>query len=226
MKPRPFPFVLAIIQARAGGLRFPGKVFEKVGGKSVLEHAIARVKDAERVHSTVVSTPDKRISDLADNRGVFGFWYRGDEQDVLSRFVKTAEWENSDIVVRITADSPLVPTELIDDTIASLENNDIASTVRDRTFPRGFDIEVFHRDVLYRLDRLVEDPALREHVTLFAYQNPELFRWSSVTQRRDFSAYDLSVDTPTDLEFVREVYELSKPDVSQESIIKALDEHF
>lgn len=221
---RPRPYVLAIIQARLGSERLPGKMLRKIGGKSVLEHVISRAKDAEGVHSVVVATPDKRISDLADARGVFGFWYRGDPMDVLSRFVRAGEFDNCDVVVRITGDCPLIPSEVISETIEGLGTADICSNVLNRTYPKGFDCEVFHRDVLYRLDRLAMDPVDREHVTLYAYKHPEQFVWNECRYRTCLSDYDLSVDTEGDLEFVREVYKLAQPDVDAASIMKVLDE--
>ena len=224
---KPRPYVAAIIQAREGGDRLPGKVFRKIGGKSILEHVITNVQAAETVHAVVVATPDKRISDIAGSRGAFDFWYRGDPDDVLDRFVKAAEWVNCDIIVRITADCPLIDPEVIDMCVNALENNDIASNVQRRRFPVGMDVEVFHRDTLYRMERMGrDDPFWREHVTYGVHTSSHLWLHKNVDSVKDYSWIKLAVDTEDDLTFVRSVYSSIEPGDGYQEIAERVSEYF
>jgi spore coat polysaccharide biosynthesis protein SpsF len=224
---RPRPYVAAIIQAREGSGRLPGKVHRKIGGKSILEHVISNVQEAKTVHAVVVASPDKRISDIASSRGAFDFWYRGDPNDVLDRYVKAAEWVNCDIIVRITADCPLIDPAVIDLCVEGLRSNDICSNVLRRRFPVGMDVEVFHRDSLYRMERMaVDNPFWKEHVTYGVYEQPNLWLHKNIDAVKDYSWVKVAVDTEDELDFVRSVYASIKPGDGYQDIAEAVSEHF
>jgi spore coat polysaccharide biosynthesis protein SpsF len=225
---RPRPYVAAIIQARENSSRLPGKVLRKIGGASLLEHVIARAHEAETVDAVVVATPDKRISDIAGSRNALDFWYRGDPADVLDRYVKAAEWVNCDIIVRLTADCPLLDPKVIDLCVNALQGPyDFSSNVLRRRFPVGFDVEVFHRDTLYRMERMAkDDPFWREHVTYGVYKSGHLWLHNNVDAVKDYSWIKLAVDTEDDLNFVRAVYSEIQPGDGYQEIAERVSEHF
>lgn len=205
--------VVAIVQARMGSTRLPGKVMCDLLGKPMIVHEIERILRSKRIDSVVIATTnlsaDNVIVQLCKDQG--WYWYRGDEQDVLDRFYRAAKAFGADIIVRLTADCPLIDPSVIDLVIGEFCQNyprtDYASNVfPERTFPRGLDTEVVTMDALERSWRNEIDPALREHVTQHIVKNSGNFRISCVTNDRDFSEMRWTVDTPEDFRFVREVY--------------------
>jgi spore coat polysaccharide biosynthesis protein SpsF len=204
--------VVAVVQARAGSTRLPGKVLMDVAGRPMLVQILRRVAAASRVDEVVLATSDlERDDPVAEVAASEGFSvFRGSEQDVLARFAGAARAANADVVVRITGDCPLIAPEVIDEVVARLveDGADYASNVLERTFPKGLDTEALTREALERIDELGTSPEAREHVTWFAYrERPDLFRLVSVEHDEDHSGIDWSVDTEEDLQRVRELYE-------------------
>ena len=219
------PIVHAIVQARMGAERFPGKMLADLGGKPVLAHVIDRLKKCDTLHHIVVASPDKELVDLAYDRGVWGYPAAGDPNNVLLRYIKAAGWSGAQIVVRITGDCPLLSPQLVDDCVNRYVDGrfDIVSNVVRRTFPKGLDVEVLHVNTLKRIYHLTEDPRYREHVTLYAYENPALFVFDSVSQNRDYSRFNLSIDTPRDLDKVKELLSVCKENAPISDLIKSCE---
>ena len=141
------------------------------------------------------------------------FWSLCDENDVLTRYVKVAKRMGADVIVRITGDCPLIHPEIIDQVVGHLGPHDIVSNVFSRSHPKGYDTEVLYRDVLDRIDRLAVLERYREHVTLFAYDQHQLFLTSNVSTEEDDSEIRLCVDYAEDLAFIRKVYESIQDDI-------------
>ncbi|MFI5254872.1 MAG: cytidylyltransferase domain-containing protein [Candidatus Limnocylindrales bacterium] len=202
---------VAIIQARTGSTRLPGKVMLPLLGEPLLSHVFRRTSRAERVQATVIATTtasgDDVIADLATHEG----WplVRGSEMDLLARYLQAARAHQADLVVRITSDCPLIDPELIDEVVAAVgEGIDYASnSLEPRTYPRGLDVEAIRRRALEEADRADRDPASREHATPFIYRHPERFRLRRVAAPSDLSAHRWTVDTSEDYELVRRIYE-------------------
>jgi len=203
-----------IVQARMASTRLPGKVLMDIGGKPMLSQQLGRLKRCRRVDDIVVATTtnpeDDPVAALADREGVRLF--RGSENDVLSRYAGAAREARAGLVVRITADCPLIDAEQVDRVVQALEDGaseyDYAANTLDRRFPRGLDTETFFIDTLERVDRMATSKEAREHVTYFIHEeHPELFRILSVVDEEDHSDLRWTVDTPEDLLFVRKVYE-------------------
>lgn len=175
VRPRDAVSVGIITQARATSTRLPGKVLLPVGGSTFLDHHLDRVALAgvPVVVATTVNVDDDPIVDLARRRGLR--WYRGSELDVLERFAGTAEENGFDVIVRVTSDCPLIDGRVI---LAGIERylaeNDprlYASNTLDRTYPRGFDFEIFSARLLQEAHRDATRPEDREHVTSYLHQN-------------------------------------------------------
>lgn len=202
--------VLAIIQARTGSTRLPGKVLQDIGGQTMLARVISRVQQAATINQIVVATSteagDDPIEEVCNGLSVPVF--RGNEQDVLDRFYQAATAFHAQAVVRITADCPLIDPGLIDAVVTAFlaAQPDYASNILERRYPRGLDTEVITMAALSRAWREAKEPYQRVHVTPYFYQNAQLFRLLSVPNGTDLSHYRWTVDTPDDLEFVRLIY--------------------
>jgi spore coat polysaccharide biosynthesis protein SpsF (cytidylyltransferase family) len=161
--------IVAIIQARMGSSRLPGKTIADVAGRPLLLHVVERTQRARRVDKVVVATTDRSsddpIADLCQREGIQCF--RGSEDDVLDRFYRTAQAHGADVVVRITADCPLIDAAVIDKVIARFQAGDCdyVSNILRYTYPDGLDTEVFSFAALERAWREAKKPSEREHVT-------------------------------------------------------------
>lgn len=203
--------VVAIVQARLGSTRLPGKVLLDVAGRPMLARVLERLARARGLDRVVVATTDlARDGPLVDWCRAEGWAvHRGSEQDVLARYQAAAAAEGAGTVVRVTSDCPLVDPAVVDAVVAALqrEGADYASNVQEpRTFPRGLDAEAFTAAALARADREDRDPARREHVTPYLRLHPGLFRVAAVRAPEDHADLRWTVDTPEDLELVRTVY--------------------
>jgi spore coat polysaccharide biosynthesis protein SpsF len=202
--------ITAIIQARMGSSRLPGKVLHDVEGHTMLARVCRRTARATLVNELVVATTtayrDDAIAGECRKLGVACF--RGSEDDVLERYRAAAEAHGADAVVRITADCPLIDAELIDDVVRAVLRHwpDYAANVLCRTYPRGLDVEMATRTALERAAREATEPYQRIHVMPYFYQHPERFRLRSITGDEDQSTHRWTVDSPEDLELVRKIY--------------------
>lgn len=206
------PRVVAVVQARMGSSRLPGKVLADVAGETMLVRVVTRLARARWVDAVVVATStlpaDDAVAEEAARLGVAVF--RGSEDDVLDRYLGAARREGADWVVRVTADCPLVDPELVDGLVARFAEAgpDYASNSLERTYPRGLDVEVFTRAALETAAAEATSTHERVHVTPFLYQHPERFRLLSVTAPggEDHSHLRWTVDTAEDLELARRLY--------------------
>jgi spore coat polysaccharide biosynthesis protein SpsF len=202
-----------VVQARTGSTRLPGKVLMDVGGRPMIEQQLKRLQRCRRSDDIVVATTEKEDDTpvVVIAKAVGTRWFRGSEHDVLSRYLGAAREARADVVVRITADCPLIDPGVTDDVIAELETHaavcDYASNVMPRTFPRGLDSEALFRDALERLARLASTEAEREHVTLAVRERcRQLFLTRSVVDAEDNSDCRWTVDSPDDLSLIRRLY--------------------
>lgn len=179
----------------------------------MLSQQLRRLKGCERADEIVIATTtnpsDDPIEAVANSEGVR--WFRGSERDVLARYVAAAREAQADIVIRVTADCPLIDSAVVDQVIAELEQHshlaDYASNVAQRTFPQGLDAEAMFLDTLVRVDRMAQSDHCREHVTIFIYkEHPELFLIRQVKDSENNSDLRWTVDWQEDLELVRKIY--------------------
>ncbi|MDB9921424.1 glycosyltransferase family protein [Actinomycetota bacterium] len=201
---------IAIVQARMGSTRLPGKVLADLCGAPLLQRQLERVRRATSLDRVVVATStdetDLPIAELCESLDVPCF--RGDLNNVLARFLGAISEFNPEVVVRITADCPLISPSVIDSIVHSFFESDCdyLSNTLDPTFPDGVDVEVVRVRALRALARLDTDIHEREHVTLGIYRRPEQFVVRNFTGDPDLSNLRWTVDSPEDLEFVRWVY--------------------
>lgn len=203
--------IAAIIQARTNSKRLDKKVLADIAGKPMVQWVIERVKAAVFVNKVILATTvDKSDDELATFAKTLGVEvFRGSENDVLDRYYQAARFYSVDIVVRITADCPLLDPTLIDKVLTVfLEGDcDYASLARPiSTFPDGLDSEVFYFEVLERVWKEATFASEREHVTPYIWTHPETFGVRRINYPEDLSAMRWTVDEERDLQFVREVY--------------------
>jgi spore coat polysaccharide biosynthesis protein SpsF len=202
--------VVAIIQARTGSARLPGKVLQDIAGQSMLARVVNRVRRARLIDEVLVATTDQPADDavVQECKRCSVAVFRGDEDDVLDRYFRAAQLTRAEVLVRITSDCPLIDPEVVDKTVQAFLDvrPDYASNVVVRTYPRGLDTEVVSLPALERAWRLARQSYERTHVTPYIYDHPAEFKIVSVTAPEDYSRYRWTVDTAEDLEFVRAIY--------------------
>lgn len=230
--------VVAIIQARMGATRLPGKVLLDIGGKPMLDRVVTRTRRSQIVDQVVVATSkdqsDDPIAKLCDQQGYK--YYRGKLHDVLDRYFQVAKLHSAGVIVRITADCPIIDPMVIDQTLNAFYGQGpslITETDIDyqqdtqiqlqkkpawdfaanrlpppwqRTFPIGLDTEVCTFSALEIAWREADQPHHREHVMPFLYEQKNRFRLLLVNHEPDCGNYRWTVDTPQDLELMRLIY--------------------
>lgn len=202
--------ILGIIQARMGSTRLPGKVLQEIAGQPMLWHVVKRTERANQIDKVVVATSDDSSDDeiarFCERENIPCF--RGSEVDVLDRFYQTAKHYQPQIIVRITADCPLIDGGVIDKLITEFhtENADYASSALIYTYPDGLDAEVFTFAALAEAWTNAKKLTEREHVTPYIRLS-EKFKAVGI-RAEDTSGKGMrwTVDEPNDLRFVQEVY--------------------
>jgi spore coat polysaccharide biosynthesis protein SpsF len=215
--------VVAVVQARMGSTRLPGKVLLPLAGEHVLTHDVRRLRAAETVDEVVVATSDERRDDAvaraAERAGAAVS--RGSETDVLGRLHDAAHAHDADVVVRATGDDPLVAPAAVDAVARAIAAGaDYAANTLERTFPQGLVVEAVSAPSFDRVERASTEPHQREHVTQYYLEHPELFDrrnvvWSDVfdwTPALGRGEVRLALDEPADYELLRRVYDAVDPD--------------
>lgn len=202
---------VAIVQARMGSARLPGKVLRNLGNVPILGWVLERLQQATELDEIVVATTqeirDDPIESFANRLGVPVF--RGDEHDVLSRYLGAAAEHHADLIVRVTADCPFIDPELVDQVVTQIQREvslDYACNFfPHRHFPRGLDVECVRLRALERVQSSSPTVSQQEHVTLGIYQNPDRFQMTSVSWPQDYSEHRWTIDTPEDLQLAEQI---------------------
>jgi spore coat polysaccharide biosynthesis protein SpsF len=202
--------VVAIVQARMGSTRLPGKVLMDVAGKTMLARVVERLRLANLINEVLIATTDNAPDDavVKECKACSVPVFRGDEKDVLDRYFRAAQLSNAQVIVRITSDCPLIDPEITNKTIAAFleASPDYAANTLTRTYPRGLDTEVLSFGALSKAWQLARQRYEREHVTPYIFEHPADFKLLPVTGEADFSSHRWTVDTPEDLELIRTIY--------------------
>ncbi len=220
-----------ISQARMTSTRLPEKVLKLIGGNPMLKYHTDRLKESGMpvfIATTVNKTDDPIVAFCQEENIPF---YRGSENNVLSRYYECAKENKLDVIVRVTSDCPLVDGELIrkawEDYKDSFKKYSYISNGVNRTYPRGFDFEIFsfaYLEEAYKKATLEMD---LEHVTPYIHQNrngnTDFFHYIN---KEDKSSYRITVDTSDDFELIRQLIENHQAHhLHAHRIIKLLDKH-
>jgi len=206
------------IQARMGSTRLPGKVLKDAVGKPMLALMIERLKRVPDVDKIIVATTTKPADDpivaLAEQENVDH--YRGSEDDVLLRVLEAAQQHGIDVIVETTGDCPLIDPGTIHEIIETYRSSgaDYVSNVIERSYPIGMDTQVFATDILADVASRTDDPQDHEHVSLYIYHHPEIYRLKNVLAPAELTAPDwrLTLDTPEEYTLIKSVFEALYPD--------------
>ena len=221
--------VIAIVQGRMGSSRLPGKILADIAGQPMLSRVFIRTSRAAAVTETIFATTTDSSDDPVAEYCEFGGipFTRGDLHDVLDRYYQTAKDTRADVVVRITADCPVIDPALIDDCVNMLLEGSFDFVCNrlpppwGRTYPIGLDTEVCTFAALEKAWNESTETFHREHVLPYLYEGVELssesrtlatgisprgFKIAQLHHTTDFGDYRWTVDTPEDLEFMRQVY--------------------
>ncbi len=226
--------VVASIEARMGSSRLPGKVLREIRGVPALTRQLRRLKRCRELDDIILATTtlpaDDALEAWAKKEGVRCF--RGSSEDVLGRVCGAQLAAGSDIIVEVTGDAVLADPDIIDMGVRVYKNNDfdVVSNVWKPGFPQGMDVQVFSRKLLQKVADTVSDPAVREHVSLYFYENPDRYRichllppprWSRPSQRTQ-------LDYEEDYLFLEQVFAELEPRYGDafgiEEVLHLLDE--
>lgn len=200
--------VVAVIQARMGSTRFPNKMLAKLGGRPLIEWILLRVKEAKEVDEVVLAIPNGQANDaLAEAGKRHGVTVvRGDEDNVLSRFIQAGRETKADTIVRICADNPFIDAAEIDRLVRFYEAKHPEYAFnhlcrRDNHYADGFGAEIMSLSLLEELARSASKPAHREHVTSYIWEYPYAFDVATFDAPADlaFEKLRFDIDTPDDL---------------------------
>jgi len=210
---------VAIIQARTDSTRLPGKVLLPLDCEHVLTHDVRRVRTAKTIDRVVIATsikkPDDAIEQFTKEQDIS--IHRGSEPNVQQRIFDAATAHDADVVVRITADCPLIDPETIDRIASRIQDGtaEYATNIIERTFPRGLDVEAFTYESFERVVAEATTQAEREHVTPYYRENPgefdienvnssEVFKEEKYINRTDLR---LTLDEAADYRLLKRIYD-------------------
>ena len=219
---------IVVIQARLGSTRLPGKALAEIGGRPMLARVVERARAIPGIAGIVIATTksstDEALVDCARREGVACI--RGSEADVLDRFCLAARATRADAVVRVTADCPLLDPAVSGLVLAEYLRRrpavEYVSNVHPPTYPDGLDTEVVAAEALETAARETRRPSDREHVTPHVWGHPERFRAANVAHHEDLSFHRWTVDTETDLAFVRAVWAALGPSAPRAGMAEVL----
>jgi spore coat polysaccharide biosynthesis protein SpsF len=206
--------VVAIVQARMGSSRLPGKSLLDVAGKPLISHVLSRILEAKTLSRVVVAIPTTAENDILESFIQANFpikVHRGPELDVLARFAEVARAYQSNVVVRLTADDPLKDPEVIDEAVLRFLNEDRLDYLSNSlvpSYPEGLDVEVMTTDVLLTADTEATSREDREHVTPYIWKRPSRFRVKTFESPEDLGDWRWTLDTQEDLNFLNALLDL------------------
>tara|TARA_Y100000741_G_scaffold353638_1_gene327074 strand:+ start:1455 stop:2210 length:756 start_codon:yes stop_codon:yes gene_type:complete len=201
----------AIIQARMNSTRLPGKTMMDIEGLPLLQHVVNRTDKSKEIDKCIVATTSNQSDDVIIDYCTENEinYFRGSEENVLSRFYNCAKEYKTDIVVRVTADDPFIDYQLIDFSVKKLKNNkklDYVSNTIKPTYPFGLDIESFKFSALKKAYNEAELESDKEHVTPYIWRNDKIFNLHNFLNDIDHSHLRWTIDEEEDLNFAREIF--------------------
>ena len=222
---------VAILQARMGSTRLPGKIVTEICGQPMLLRILERVEKSVLLDRVVVATSESDRDDLVEqlvcDHG-YQIW-RGSEDNVLERFYECAKRYKADIIVRLTGDNALIDAGIIDEGISYFKNHAYDYVFYREGLPVGMAIEIFSYDALNIAYENATDSQCLEHVTPYLYRNPQLFRVRRVPcAGQDQSQLRWTMDTEEDKKLILDIYEHLYQDgeyFSYLDILKAYEKH-
>ncbi len=206
--------IVAVVQARMGSSRLPGKVMKKIGRVPLIELLLARLAKATEVDQIVVATSvDPRNGPLVEHVRKLGYvCIEGSEEDVLDRYLQAARAAGADAIVRVTGDCPLIDAAIVDRAVRLLRDERVQYVSTSAHFPDGLDTEVFTFEALQRAAAETSAAYDREHVTPYI-RNSGQFKRLELPNNADLSRLRWTVDERADYDVVKAVFESFAPEI-------------
>ena len=199
-----------IIQARMGSSRLPGKTLMKVDQKNtILDYVINQLSYSKLIDKIIIATTDLPeddiICELLISKKIN--FFRGSSENVLDRYFQCAKKYSIDIIIRITADNPLIDPMIIDMIIEQYKKRkcDFITNTIHRTFPYGTEVEIFSYKILEKTWKKAEKYSEKEHVTPFMKDVKNKFHLENIENNQDISNFRYTVDQKEDLIVVKEI---------------------
>jgi spore coat polysaccharide biosynthesis protein SpsF len=204
----------AIVEARMGSSRLPGKSFMNLLGEPLIKRVIDRITCSKKLNKIVLATTKHKRDDILEEyclkEGIECF--RGSENNVLERVVMAAKFYSIINIVELHGDNPFLDGSIIDEAIIKYENLkcDYISNTIEKSYPMGLRVQVFSTEALDNIYNTVNDPAVEEHVSNYFYENPDKYKIINMKAPLDINRPDirLTVDTKEDFEFVKKIYKI------------------
>jgi spore coat polysaccharide biosynthesis protein SpsF len=223
----------AVVQARMGSSRLPGKVLLDLAGQPALLRVLDRLERCRSLDTVIVATstlaPDDAIASLCERRGTRVF--RGSESDVLDRYYRAAVQAGLSVIVRITADCPLIDPVLVDEMVGVFLSRsrdfDLVTNRHPLTYPDGLDVDVMSLESLRRAWSEAKTAHQREHVIPYFWE-AGLRVHNVESAERLFDSHRWTLDYPEDYELIRRIYEAlqaDRPSFSTPDVLAFLAEH-
>lgn len=206
--------ISAIIEARMGSERLPGKVLLPICGKPALGHIINRLKFCKHINEIILATPNTKDNDVLEKFALKNSvaCFRGSEDNVLERVYLAAKENNCDVILRITADNPLIDPEIID--LATKNHLEVKADYScteypEKFLPVGLGVEVFNFQALEKAYKNAIKDHEKEHTAIYFIENPHLFKMNSVKLPKSLQNPNLrlTLDTKEDLALITRIYE-------------------
>jgi spore coat polysaccharide biosynthesis protein SpsF (cytidylyltransferase family) len=225
-----------VLQARMGSRRLPGKTLKKIGSMTVLELLLSRLSSCERVDELIVATTNEPEDDPIRRLGISsGFQvFSGSPSDVLDRYFQAAKSHKLEVIVRVTADCPVLDFRVVDDLVDEFQRNNLDflsnSEPLPSTWPDGMDVSIFSFEALKKAWREAFLPSHREHVTFYFWQTA-FFRVKRIELPQDLSDLRFTVDYPEDLTFFEELNRVTEQRgqditlMSMEELVRTVQEN-
>lgn len=219
-----YMLIVAIIQARMGSKRLPGKMFKFIKNKPLLWYTINRTKKSSLIDQVIIATSVNKENDIIEQfcKENDIKCFRGSEDDVLDRYYQCAKQINADIIVRITGDCPLIDPNVVDNCINFYKTHDhnyIKNTWFDNSYPSGFDVEIFNFKTLEHHWKTETNVNNREHVL---YSHPNKYNYSDIDIK--INNIQLSVDNQKDFNLIKNILDhFNDIDFTFYDVMKYLD---
>jgi spore coat polysaccharide biosynthesis protein SpsF len=199
---------VAIVQARMGSSRLPGKVLMPLAGRPVLAHVVQRLAHCREIDDVAIATSDEREDDTIEAwcRQAGVRCVRGSLHDVLDRYVQAARATHADAVVRITADCPALDPDIVDAVVNGFKSGHFDLYHLAGSFPDGLDCSVFARQALERAAREATLPSQREHVGPYIEHQPDQFAVGGLHHFDGLGHLRWTLDEPRDYAFLQAVF--------------------
>ena len=224
--------IVTVIQSRMGSRRLPGKAMIKIGKKPALQQVLDRLRPSKYIKEIYLATTKNPKDDALEHWAIKNNikCFRGSETDVLNSYYQIVNKTKSDGIVRITGDCPLIDCQIVDQVLKTFIEGDFdcVTNAHPATYPDGLDVEIFSRLAINKTWREAKSDFEHEHINVYIYEHPKLFKIKAVNSKKDLSKYRWTLDTLDDLRLLKLIFgecEKSKIYCHMEDILKILKKH-